>query len=157
MDGTNGFTAVKQFTTPCEFCKRNQLVCCASTTGKSAKCEACRVSKVKCSFSEPTETRGPWSGVIPPLRLTDMSILLPGLPLWIWIQQFPQKVIVIVRAPRTSGGLAGISQGGSHESDSSARANLMKNQAALDLGQKEVIEAQEDLRNEVEPATQKRK
>ncbi|KAI8456638.1 hypothetical protein BY996DRAFT_6412227 [Phakopsora pachyrhizi] len=59
MDGTNGFTAVKQFTTPCEFCKRNQLVCCASTTGKSAKCEACRVSKVKCSFSEPTETRGP--------------------------------------------------------------------------------------------------
>ncbi|CAH7667121.1 hypothetical protein PPACK8108_LOCUS1507 [Phakopsora pachyrhizi] len=58
----------------------------------------------------------------------------------------------IVRAPRTSGGLAG-----SHESDFSARANLIKHQAALDLAQKEVEDAQEDLRNEVEPATQKRK
>ncbi|CAH7667158.1 hypothetical protein PPACK8108_LOCUS1549 [Phakopsora pachyrhizi] len=58
----------------------------------------------------------------------------------------------IVRAPGTSGGLAG-----SHESDLSARANLMKHQAALDLIQKEVEDAQEDLRNEVEPATQKRK
>ncbi|CAH7681909.1 hypothetical protein PPACK8108_LOCUS14582 [Phakopsora pachyrhizi] len=58
----------------------------------------------------------------------------------------------IVRAPRTSGGFAG-----SHESDFSARANLMKHQAALDLAQKEVEDSQEDLRNEVEPATQKRK
>ncbi|CAH7666980.1 hypothetical protein PPACK8108_LOCUS1349 [Phakopsora pachyrhizi] len=57
----------------------------------------------------------------------------------------------IFRAPRTSGGLAG-----SHESDFSARANLMKHQAALDLAQKEVEDAQEDLRNGVEPAAQKR-
>ncbi|CAH7686870.1 hypothetical protein PPACK8108_LOCUS21577 [Phakopsora pachyrhizi] len=57
----------------------------------------------------------------------------------------------IVKAPRTLGGLAG-----SHESDFSARANLMKHQAALDLAQKEVEDAQEDFRNEVEPATQKR-
>ncbi|CAH7667232.1 hypothetical protein PPACK8108_LOCUS1631 [Phakopsora pachyrhizi] len=63
----------------------------------------------------------------------------------------------IVRAPRTSGGLAGISQAGSHESDFSARANSMKHQAALDLAQKEVEDTQEDLKNEVEPATQKRK
>ncbi|CAH7684262.1 hypothetical protein PPACK8108_LOCUS18340 [Phakopsora pachyrhizi] len=62
----------------------------------------------------------------------------------------------IVRTPRTSGGLAGISQAGSHESHFSARAKLMKHQAALDLAQKEVEDAQEDLRNEVEPATQKR-
>ncbi|CAH7686054.1 hypothetical protein PPACK8108_LOCUS20655 [Phakopsora pachyrhizi] len=58
----------------------------------------------------------------------------------------------IIRAPRTSGGLAG-----SHESDLSARANLMKHQAALDLAQKEVEDTQEVLRNDVEPATQKRK
>ncbi|CAH7667802.1 hypothetical protein PPACK8108_LOCUS2229 [Phakopsora pachyrhizi] len=63
----------------------------------------------------------------------------------------------MVRTPRTSGSLAGISQAGSHESDFSARANLIKHQAALDLAQKEVEDTQEDLRNEVEPATQKRK
>ncbi|CAH7670397.1 hypothetical protein PPACK8108_LOCUS5100 [Phakopsora pachyrhizi] len=97
MDGTNGFTAVKQLTTPCEFCKRNQLVCCASTTGKSAKCEACRVNKVKCNISEPTETRAPLG---------------------------KSRLMVAVGIPSE---------------------------------QTEVEDTQDDLRNEVEPATQKSK
>ncbi|CAH7683027.1 hypothetical protein PPACK8108_LOCUS16260 [Phakopsora pachyrhizi] len=42
-------------------------------------------------------------------------------------------------------------------SDISARANLMKHQAAFDLAQKEVEDSKEDLRNEFEPVTQKRK
>ncbi|CAH7671270.1 hypothetical protein PPACK8108_LOCUS6036 [Phakopsora pachyrhizi] len=133
MDGTNGLTAVKQFTIPWEFCRRNQLVCCASTTGKSAKCEAFRVRKVKCNFSEPTETRA-HSG-------KSRLMVAVGIP----SEQ-------IVRAPRTSGCLAG-----SRKSDISARANLMKHQAAFDLAQKEVEDSKEDLRNEFEPVTQKRK
>ncbi|CAH7666032.1 hypothetical protein PPACK8108_LOCUS346 [Phakopsora pachyrhizi] len=151
MDGTNGFTAVKQFTTPCEFCKRYQMICCASTTWKSAKCKACGVSKASVTFLSQLKHEVPWSGSIPPSRLMAPSgksrlMVAVGIP----SEQ-------IVRAPRTSGGLAGITQAGSHESDFSARANLMKHQAALDLAQKEVEDAQEDLRNEVEPATQKRK
>ncbi|CAH7690644.1 hypothetical protein PPACK8108_LOCUS26055 [Phakopsora pachyrhizi] len=122
MDGTNGFTAVKQFTTPCNFCKRNQLVCCASTTGKSAKCEACRVSKVKCSFSEPTETRGPlvWCNPIikaygyeHPIARTPNEDMDSGVSskapsgknrLMVGVSIPSER---IVRAPRTSGGLAG--------------------------------------------------
>ncbi|CAH7687525.1 hypothetical protein PPACK8108_LOCUS22319 [Phakopsora pachyrhizi] len=146
MDGTNGFTAVKQFTTPCEFCKRSQLVCCASTTRKSAKCEACRVSKLNCNFSEPTETRGPlvWCnptikayGYGHPIARTPTEDMGSGVSSKAPSGKSRLMVAVgipseqIVRAPRTSGGLAG-----SQESDFSARATLMKHQAALDLAKK---------------------
>ncbi|CAH7674138.1 hypothetical protein PPACK8108_LOCUS9037 [Phakopsora pachyrhizi] len=164
MDGTNGFTAVKQFTTPCDFCKRNQLVCCASATGKPAKCETCRVSKVKCNFSEPTETRSPLVWCNPTIKAYGYEHPISRAPIddmdsGVSSKDKPRLMVAvgipserIVRAPRTSSGLAG-----SHESDFSARANLRKHQAALDLAQKEVEDTQEDLRNEVEPATQKRK
>ncbi|CAH7688264.1 hypothetical protein PPACK8108_LOCUS23203 [Phakopsora pachyrhizi] len=147
MDGTNGFTAVKQFTTPCKFCKRNQLVCCASATGKSAKCKACRCNPTLKAYGyehpiarTPTENMDSGVSSKAPSGKSRLMVAV-GIP----SEQ-------IVRAPRTSGGLAD-----SHESDFSARANWMKHQAALDLAQKEVEDTQEDLRNEVEPATQKRK
>ncbi|KAI8451901.1 hypothetical protein BY996DRAFT_6415963 [Phakopsora pachyrhizi] len=124
MDGTNGFTAVKQFTTPCEFRKRKKLVCCVSTTGKSAKFEACRVSKVECNFSEPTETRGPLLWCNPTIKAygyehpsartptedmdSGVSSRAPsGKISLILAAGIPSEQIV--RAPRTSGGLAGIS------------------------------------------------
>ncbi|CAH7667893.1 hypothetical protein PPACK8108_LOCUS2333 [Phakopsora pachyrhizi] len=127
-----------------------------------APMDSLQVSKVKCNFSEPTETRGPlvWCnatikayGYEHPIARTPTEDMDSGVSskgeLMVAVG-IPSEQIF--RAPRTSGGLAG-----SHESDFSARANLMKHQAALDLAQKEVEDAQEDPRNEVEPATQKRK
>ncbi|CAH7688557.1 hypothetical protein PPACK8108_LOCUS23526 [Phakopsora pachyrhizi] len=143
-----------------------------------------RVSKVKCNFSEPTETRGPlvWCnptiktyGYEHPIARTPTEVMDSGVSSKGADEDFDfffdsassgkSRLMVavgipseqMVRTPRTSGSLAGISQAGSHESDFSARANLIKHQAALDLAQKEVEDTQEDLRNEVEPATQKRK
>ncbi|KAI8455700.1 hypothetical protein BY996DRAFT_6412963 [Phakopsora pachyrhizi] len=104
MDGTNGFTAVKQFTTPCNFCKRNQLVCCASTTGKSAKCEACRAYGYEHPIAR-TPNEDMDSGVSSKAP-SGKNRLMVGVSI-------PSERIV--RAPRTSGGLAGISQAGSHE------------------------------------------
>ncbi|CAH7689232.1 hypothetical protein PPACK8108_LOCUS24259 [Phakopsora pachyrhizi] len=106
-----------------------------------------QVSKVKCNFSEPTETRGFLAYGYEHLIASSPTEKIQELMVAVGI---PSEQIV--RDPRTSGGLAG-----SHESDFSARANLMKHQAALDLAQQEVEEGQEDLRNEVEPAIQKRK
>ncbi|CAH7685516.1 hypothetical protein PPACK8108_LOCUS20055 [Phakopsora pachyrhizi] len=123
-----------------------------------------QVSKVKCNISEPTETRGPlvWCnptikayGYEHPIARTstedmDSEVSSKGKSRLMVAIGIPSEKIV--RVPRISGGLAG-----SHESEFSARANLMKHQATLYLARKEVEDAQEDLRSEVEPATQKRK
>ncbi|CAH7687867.1 hypothetical protein PPACK8108_LOCUS22724 [Phakopsora pachyrhizi] len=128
MDGTNGFTAVKQ------------------------------VSKVKCKFSEPTETRGPLVWCNPTIQAYEYEHPIARTPTeYMDSGVFSKcKLMVavgipseqIVRVPKTSGGLSG-----SHELDFLARANLMKHQAAMDLAQKEVEDAQEYLRNEALPLT----
>ncbi|CAH7666488.1 hypothetical protein PPACK8108_LOCUS841 [Phakopsora pachyrhizi] len=108
-----------------------------------------QVSKVKCNFPEPTETRGPlvWCnttikayGYEHPIARTPTEDLDSGVS-----SKGKSRLMVAVGIPSEQ------------ISDFSARANLMKHQAALDLAQKKVEDAQEDLRNEVEPATQKRK
>ncbi|CAH7685021.1 hypothetical protein PPACK8108_LOCUS19490 [Phakopsora pachyrhizi] len=107
MDDTNGFATVKQ------------------------------VSKVKCNFSEPTETRGPLVWCNPTIKA--------------YGYEHP-----IARTP-TEDMDSGKKLSGLLGPQVALLVSVRLVAAALDLAQKEAEDAQEDLRNEIEPATQKRK
>ncbi|CAH7687425.1 hypothetical protein PPACK8108_LOCUS22200 [Phakopsora pachyrhizi] len=53
INGTNGFTKVHQYESPCRHCSKLGYVCCQATVGRSKKCEACRVMKRVCEFDSP--------------------------------------------------------------------------------------------------------
>ncbi|KAI8450789.1 hypothetical protein BY996DRAFT_6417048 [Phakopsora pachyrhizi] len=95
IDGTNGFTAVNQFTTPVNFARGTNWSVVPPPLGSQQNVKAAGSANSSVTFLTQLKQEVPWSGAIPPLKLMGMSILLPGLPPRIWIQKFPQELLQV--------------------------------------------------------------